>query len=386
MRTFLTSDNVKMFIEYSFFNKINTDDNDNDDDYDNDNQAVQRWFFDKKAIINQIDKWNKQLSWIRPYYAMKANTSTELLNTLVHYGKNINIGLDVASLLETKKALQYVDTKRIIYTNPHFIPYEKPFFTKTDIHIKVVDNMMEMKKITDYGIFPDILIRLKSNIYDADCKFDSKFGCNIDEAIRIIEYAKSNKIHICGISFHIGSGGEFNRKIAYQKAIEYAKPILDKIENPILDIGGGLLYDTDLHEALGWTKDLPYQLIAEPGRYFAEPSYHLAIQIISKTERGVFLDNGVYQELNVYHRDHWKFPVLTHYYDHETNMIHKITDYITIPLFGPTCDSYDVIPSVTFPTNIQTNDWIFLSNMGAYTSAGAVNFNGVISASNSHLL
>jgi diaminopimelate decarboxylase len=92
--------------------------------------------------------------------------------------------------------------------------------------------------------------------------------------------------------------------------------------------------------------------------------------------------NGIYQELNVYHRDHWKFPVLTHYYDHETQLIHKITDYTTIPLFGPTCDSYDVIPSVTFPSNAEPNDWIFLSNMGAYTSAGAVDFNGVISASN----
>lgn len=366
MRTYLTSDNVKLFMEGSFFNKIN---------------IKQRWFFDKMAIINQIDNWNEHLSWIRPYYAMKSNTSTELLNTLVYYGK---IGLDVASLLEMQTALQYVDTKDIIYTNPHFIPYEKSFFTTTEIHTKVVDSMVEIKKIADYGIFPDILIRLKSNIYDADCKFDSKFGCNREEAIDIMEYAKSKKMHICGISFHIGSGGDFDRKMAYQKAIDYARPILDKIENPILDIGGGLLYNTDLHEALGWTKDLPYKLIAEPGRYFAEPSYHLSIQIIAKTERGIFLDNGVYQELNVYHRDHWKFPVLTHYYDHDTKTIEKLTDYdyTTVNLFGPTCDSYDVMPFVKFPTIIEPNDWIFLSNMGAYTSVGAVNFNGIMSACN----
>ena len=59
---------------------------------------------------------------------------------------------------------------------------------------------------------------LKSNIYDANCQFDSKFGCNIEEANEIMEYAKLKKICICGISFHIGSGGDFDRDIAYKKA------------------------------------------------------------------------------------------------------------------------------------------------------------------------
>lgn len=369
MRTYLTSDNVKMFMENSFFDKMNTD---------------KRWFFDEIATVNQIEKWNRNLSWIRPYYAMKANPSAELLNTLVKGKDNHDIGLDVASLSEMRTALQYLDSSDIIYTNPHFIPHEKQFFTRTEceIHMKVVDSMMEMKKIADYGIFPDILIRLQSNVHDADCEFDSKFGCNVEEANEIIEYAKSEKMHVCGISFHIGSGGNFNRKTAYQKAIGYAKPILDKIENPVLDIGGGLLHDTDLEEALGWTKDLPYQIIAEPGRYFAEPSYHLAIQIIAKTKRGMFLDNGIYQELNVYHRDHWQFPLLTHYYEHDTKTVQEITDYTSTHLFGPTCDSHDVIPNVTLPSMISSNDWIFLSNMGAYTSAGAVDFNGIVSASN----
>jgi ornithine decarboxylase len=328
-----------------------------------------------------MDTWKNTLPWIKPYYAMKANPSPELLYTLMSDGE---VGIDVASLQELTTALKYTGKEDIIYTNPHLIPYEIRSIKNAGIHIKVVDSMNEMIKLVDNHIFPDVLIRMKSNIYEADCAFDSKFGCNIDEALSIMEYASNNNIQIRGVSFHIGSGGEFDRNIAYQRAIAYAGKILDKIEDPILDLGGGLLYNTNLGEALGWTRYIPYTIIAEPGRYYAEPAYHLKLQVIAKTNRGIFLDNGIYQELNVYHRDHWKFPMLTHYYDHETGIIEEIHDYVITNIFGPTCDSYDVMENIRFPADIKTNDQIFLSNMGAYTSAGAVNFNGIISASNSN--
>lgn len=312
---------------------------------------------------------------------MKSNPSHELLDALMLDDK---VGIDVASLHEINTALKYTSKENIIYTNPHMIPYEISSIKKSGIPIKVVDSICEMKKLVDNNFFPDVLIRLQSNIHDADCTFDSKFGCNTKEATSIMEYAKNNNIRIRGVSFHIGSGGTFDRNIAYKKAIVYSLFILEQIENPILDLGGGLLYNTDLNQALGWTKDLPYIIIAEPGRYYSEPAYHLKLQVISKTNRGIFLDNGIYQELNVYDRDHWKFPLLTHYYDHKTGIIEEIHDYITTDIFGPTCDSYDVMKSVLFPSDIQTNDHIFLPNMGAYTSACAVNFNGIISASNSN--
>ncbi len=147
-----------------------------------------------------------------------------------------------------------------------------------------------------------------------------------------------------------------------------------------------MLHNTDLEDALGWTKNLPYKIIAELGRYYSEPSYHLATQIVSKTERGIFLDNGVYHELNVYHRDHWIFPELTHYYDDTTGLINEINvdEYTNIKIFGPTCDSYDTINECKFPLNYEVGDWIFLNNMGAYTSAGKVDFNGIKGASSEY--
>jgi len=360
-----------------------------------------RWFFDKNALITQICKWNSQLPWIKSYYAIKSNPSLEIIKTLLFNEFSITnpVGLDAASANELILSLNLTNSNNIIYTNPHIIPHEKKTLSRllNNINIKVVDSLCEVKKMIEYNINVDILIRLKSNIRVANVQFDSKFGCSVEEAFEIIDYLKTShskdKIKIKGISFHVGSGGDFKREDAYKMAITYAMPLLNYLENdfknkinentekPILDIGGGLLYDTNLEEALGWTKDLPYTIIAELGRYYAEPSYHLALQIIAETERGIFLDNGVYHELNGFHRDHWEFPDLTHCYDSNSGKIEEIKEYKTVKIFGPTCDSYDNIGECKFPKKYDVEDWILMNNMGAYTSAGKVDFNGIKGAS-----
>lgn len=386
-----------------------------------------RWLFDHNALINQITKWNEELYWIKPYYAIKSNPSAEMLDTLTMN----NVGVDVASIKETEIALKYTSPENIIYTNPHTTPHEKSImkdYLTTSVDIKVVDSMCELKKLIEYNIKPKkVLVRINSNIQLANVKFDSKFGATMEDAFEIVDYGLLHNMPIKGVSFHIGSGGNFSRENAYKKVISSALPLLEYIkkslrndngddgssenELPILDIGGGLLYDTNIKKALMWTKDLPFIMISELGRYFSEPSYHLLTQVTAKTKRGIFIDNGIYHELNVFHRDHWKFPMLTHYY--ENGKIYPISNFIEnmnsdydsnsdgsdgsndsnnddrvdsnstekIQVFGPSCDSYDTLNECILPKNIEVGDWFFLNNMGAYTSAGKVDFNGIYSAS-----
>ena len=354
-----------------------------------------RYFFDKKALINQIKKWDDAVPWIQSFYAIKSNPCNEIIKTIMNPGISLynKIGFDSASIGELELALKYTNLgKNIIYTNPHIIPHEKNKMCELlpKIIVKVVDNLYELKKIIEYEIKTELLIRLISNIYIANVPFDTKFGCTIEEGFEIIEYANKYNIKIKGISFHIGSGGEFSRKSAYEKAIKYAEPVLKYLENvlkdekPILDIGGGLLYDTNLEEALGWTEELSqkYTIISELGRYYAEPSYHLAVQVIGKTKRGIYLDNGLYHELNVYNWEKWRLPRLTHYYDTNTETIEEVKGLNKVKIFGPTCDSMDTMNECDFPNEFEVGDWIFLHNMGAYTSAGKVDFNGIKGASN----
>jgi ornithine decarboxylase len=340
-----------------------------------------RWIYDKPALIQQATQWATHLPWIKPYYAVKSNPLPYLINDLMQY-KSFNIGLDVSSAKETDMALMHTSLSNTIYTNPHTIPYE---MDKCQFNIKVIDSICELKLLHENNIKCPLLIRINSNIHHANVNFDSKFGANREEIYDILNFAFENKYTIKGVSFHIGSGGRFSRKDAFQHTTyKHAIPVLKCIqlfnkERLILNMGGGLLHDTNLTDALGWTKNLPYTIIAEPGRYFSEPSHHLAIQVIAKTSKGIFLDNGVYHELNCFHRDHWTMPLLTNRIC--KGEVSSVDHYKSIPIFGPTCDSYDTLGDQYFPQDINVGDWILLPNMGAYTNAGSVEFNGIRAAS-----
>lgn len=343
-----------------------------------------RWIYDKPALLHQVKRWATQIPWIKPYYAVKSNPLPYVINDLVQYKVNdFHVGLDVASLKETHQALMYTTLENTIYTNPHTIPRE----IKKDMqyNIKVVDSLCELELLHKNNIKCPILIRMNSGVTIANINLNSKFGATREEAYQIIHLASTYGYEIKGVSFHIGSGGTFSRKEAFKNAYYVnALPVLNYIElftdeKLILNVGGGFLYDTDLTDALGWTKDLPYEMIAEPGRYFSEPSHDLLVQVIAKTPKGIFIDNGVYHELKCYHRDHWTMPKLVHCIDN--GKLQDIHNYKTQVVFGPTCDSYDTLGKQLLPTDIEVGDQILLPNMGAYTNAGMVEFNGIRGAS-----
>lgn len=350
-----------------------------------------RWIYDKTNVYNQLDKWSQNIPWIKPFYAVKSNPSQHLIKDIVSHP--YKVGLDVASLAEIELAQQNTSTCNTIYTNPHTMNHAVDKYKTMPMNIKVIDSIGELKKMSHMNPLPKILIRINGGNTRGDTNFDTKFGANHEETIQILAYAKKNQLPICGVSFHIGSGGTYNRREAYMNAYQTAAPYLETlaVPMPILNFGGGMLPNTDLKDVLGWTSRLPYQLIAEPGRYISGPSHHLLTQVIAVTRRGIYLDNGVYHELNCYTRDHWHFPELTMCADINPSIgntcsyqsFHStvVDATYTTKIFGPTCDSDDMIPDCRMPNHIEEGDWILLPNMGAYTTAGMVEFNGIEGAS-----
>jgi ornithine decarboxylase len=49
-------------------------------------------------------------------------------------------------------------------------------------------------------------------------------------------------------------------------------------------------------------------------------------------------------------------------------------------VFGPTCDSTDIILKEYLLPELEMDDWLVFSNMGAYTTSCATNFNGFSSS------
>ena len=214
-----------------------------------------RWWLDTFNVFTQMERWKSCIPWIRPYYALKSNPSPQLIEALTS-DPTFPVGLDAASMSEFNLACKY--SNLILYTNPHV-----PINLVGCNAIQVIDHMCGLERLQD----TTILIRMKSCVETSNCRFDCKFGCTREEAYEIIHKSNVKNIKVRGISFHIGSGGTHNRKEAYLKAYTYAEPILHYLnsiynEKPILDIGGGLLSNSDLTDILEWTKYIPYEMIA----------------------------------------------------------------------------------------------------------------------------
>jgi diaminopimelate decarboxylase len=61
--------------------------------------------------------------------------------------------------------------------------------------------------------------------------------------------------------------------------------------------------------------------------------------------------------------------------DSEDEKKEDITLYSST-VFGPSCDSIDVVGRSVLLPKLNIGDWLYFNNMGAYTSAAASSFNG----------
>eukprot|EP01098_Paradermamoeba_levis_P002032 TRINITY_DN1237_c0_g1_i1.p1 TRINITY_DN1237_c0_g1~~TRINITY_DN1237_c0_g1_i1.p1 ORF type:complete len:177 (-),score=51.27 TRINITY_DN1237_c0_g1_i1:379-909(-) len=162
-----------------------------------------------------------------------------------------------------------------------------------------------------------------------------------------------------------------------------------------LDIGGGFpgcndgpISMTDIANRISPVIDELFPpevtVIAEPGRYFATECMTLASNIVTVREKKVpdgqggvrnqrlyYLSDGVYGSFNCIFFDHME-PT-PHVLSGEKS---KQTETRNSTLFGPTCDSIDVICKDVSLPELEIGDWLYFPNMGAYTRAAGSNFNG----------
>jgi ornithine decarboxylase len=117
------------------------------------------------------------------------------------------------------------------------------------------------------------------------------------------------------------------------------------------------------------------KIIAEPGRYFAQPSQDLFVKVIAKKPGSngwrYVIDESLYSHFSCIPFDHQK-PAWFRVKNSSNDTGRKITEGI---LFGRTCDSLDVIATGSME-ELEVGDWLYFPLMGAYTSATASEFNG----------
>lgn len=149
------------------------------------------------------------------------------------------------------------------------------------------------------------------------------------------------------------------------------------------------------------------QVISEPGRYFAEASASVLTRVIGKRLRErpwdstaadadasaetpewhYWISDGIYGNFNAVLYDAWlphAVPIRVeppHGDRPRTHARPSPADHAEPPLatfFGPSCDSLDIVfHRVPRVPELEVGDWLLFPCCGAYTAAGATDFNGI---------
>ena len=327
---------------------------------------------DLTKINDAYALWNTHLPEIQIYYAMKCNPHPHILQRMNELG----IYYDCASKQEMTDALQWTTPDHILYANPCKFPSHIAYANEKEINLTVVDCECEMYKMKE--LYPKCLLLLRIAVHDesSQCPLSSKFGCSMEEVHSLLVLSKRLHLTIVGFSFHVGSGCTkpslfYDALYHCYEANNLAKSL--GISTRIIDIGGGFNQSNFIecaeHVRRGMELLKGKRFISEVGRFLVEQSQTLCLSVICKKIKDkyiYYLNDGLYGNLSCKIFDHAK-PVF------KCNKSGKLFDSM---LYGPTCDSLDMIEDNIFLPELNVGDPIYIENFGAYTSASATSFNG----------
>jgi len=383
------------------------------------------YLVDLGTVVRKYEQWVTLLPNVKPFYAVKSNPDKAIVKTL----KAMGCGFDCASQAELQMVLDMgVAPSDVIFANPCKMNPHLIYAKQHNVTKMTFDNLAELQKI--HQLFPEaelILRILPPDASSAVCNFGAKFGADKKTTKSLLKEAKRLGANITGFSFHVGSGC-WDPK-AYTLALELAHDVYITAKNEhgfnikYLDIGGGYPA-ADNQDSVSMPQicetlvpainrlfppESGIELIAEPGRYFCGEAVVLAVNVIAKRAKVpapsttvdlddededeaegeansradaeeeeqvlYYLSDGVYGSFNNVMFDH-QHPV-----PQLSAMAKQSAEAHAAPskkstLFGPTCDSIDVICRDINLPELEIGSWLYFLNMGAYTMAAASSFNG----------
>jgi len=349
------------------------------------------FLIDIAAVVEKFEQWKRLLPRVEPHYAVKCNSDLTILATLASLG----VKFDCASQGEIAAVLNFpqVSGKDIIYANPCKPQGHITFAKRNGVKQMTFDNLQELQKIRD--VYPEAELFLRIGVDDsaALCQFSTKFGAKLSDCGKLIKAGNEMGLNIVGLSFHVGSGQQ--NVDAYIDALDRAKSVFDLAESlgvklSVLDIGGGFPGDENDEVLFGFEQVAAtirtkidelfpnVRIIAEPGRYFVAACATIATKVIAirdQTDSGAsvdffyYINDGVYGSFNNIIYDHASVVPL---FLRDVSSDHLYRSQV----FGPSCDGLDCLLKNYPLPKLNLNEWIYWTNMGAYTICAAASFNG----------
>ena len=308
-------------------------------------------------------------------------------------------GFDCASKSEIDLALDTgIDPSRIIYAQPCKTRSYLRYAQEKGVKQMTFDNADELYKIKAHFPGAELYLRILTDDSTSLCRLSMKFGASLDVAHQLLQLAHELELKVVGVSFHVGSGAADPR--AFLKAVQDARLVFDQAEAighemHTLDVGGGFCHKSFenfsgvLSDALETYFPPTVRVIAEPGRYYVANAFSLAANVIARRDLPkekptdldsymIYLNDGVYGNFSniIFDHQHPVAQVLSSAPKSEQGTPNSV-ELVNYSIWGPTCDGIDVITTdINLPALLDTGDWLYFEEMGAYTKCSATRFNG----------
>jgi len=336
---------------------------------------------DLELVRVKIRRFRAAMPEVRIHYAMKANPHAELLRVMLEE----HVAFEVASAGELELLLGLgVPGPEIHYNNPIKPPSHLERAAREGVAWYAIDSIEELHKVANAKADARLCLRIETQNLGSDWPLIGKFGASLAESGEIVREARKVRADLAGVSFHVGS--QCRNLDNWRIGVENAKLVFDLMRKSglaprLLNIGGGfpVLHTKPIPtiERIGASvrqalADLPHEIrvMAEPGRYLVSDAAWLVSRVIGTASRHgrrwVYLDAGVFHGL-METAEGLEYQIRSDRHGAE----------VACTVAGPTCDSVDVVAKDRIlPGDLQTGDYVYVPNAGAYSTAYATSFNG----------
>jgi ornithine decarboxylase len=229
-----------------------------------------------------------------------------------------------------------------------------------------------------------LIVRIALPKGGAKLDLSGKFGADFDTAVGLLRAARGCATTL-GVSFHVGS--QCLDPLAWRDALALTGQVIRRagVQVDVVDVGGGFpvaypdqepppmgAFFAEIEASFEQLELQATRLWAEPGRALVAAGTSVVVQVQARRGNTLYVNDGVYGSLADAGTLGFRYPVRLIRPDGA-----QATETTRFSLFGPTCDSADVMRGpFLLPADVAEGDWIEIGQLGAYGACLRTAFNG----------
>ena len=345
------------------------------------------YVYDVATVLQRCTNLRSMKSLSRVSYAMKANSSPELLRVIHSSGLKIEC-VSIGEIERAFEAIPALQAEEVLFT-PNFAPREEyAAALARGVHV-TLDNLHPLEHWPELFKGRSVFVRIDPGSGRGHHQhvrtggIHSKFGVAQEDAARFAAAAKSAGATVVGLHAHAGSGvhdiDNWTRTARLLLALRETFP-----QVRVIDVGGGIgvpdrqggsAFDMAGLDAALLALDFStagVELWMEPGRYVVAEAGVLLAKVTQTKTKGAAGYVGVATGMNSLIR-----PALygAHHDIVNLSRLGETADGI-FDVVGPICETGDVLGhDRALPTTTVEGDILLIATTGAYGASMASHYN-----------